>query len=165
MMDISSRSRLSDIALTTSPRYLQKAALTSSGSSSRLEWISCSFPRFDAASTRATLLALLCHCTSHDGFWRPSATLPKGSRPFSASLPGLWCAMNKLWASCKPWEETNTECQVSISLRWDGTSGLKVITTPLQSFMSAGQHDSNLHWKKKKILLILQDGKNEDGIY
>lgn len=50
MMDISSRSRLSDMALTTVPRYLQNALLTSSGSSSRLEWISCSFPRFDAVT-------------------------------------------------------------------------------------------------------------------
>lgn len=70
--------------------------------------------------------------------------LPKGSRPSSTALPGLWWAISRHWLSCKPWEEMNIECQVSISLRWLGTSGLKMITTPLESFMSAGQHDSNL---------------------
>ncbi|KAF3858112.1 hypothetical protein F7725_011313 [Dissostichus mawsoni] len=44
-MDISSRSRLSDIVFTTLPKYLQKACFTSSGSSSRLEWISGSRPK------------------------------------------------------------------------------------------------------------------------
>lgn len=38
----------------------------------------------------------------------------------------------------------NVEYQVSISLRWLGTSGLNTITTPLESFIKAGQHDSNL---------------------
>lgn len=71
--------------------------------------------------------------------------LPKGSRLSSTPLPGLWWAMSRHWLSCRPWEEMNIECHISISLRWLGTSGLKMITTPLESFMIAGQHDSNLY--------------------
>lgn len=77
-------------------------------------------------------------------FRRPFMEVPNCSRLSSTPLPGLWWAMSRHWLSCKPWEEINIECHVSISLRWLGTSGLNMITTPPESFISAGQHDSNL---------------------
>lgn len=73
--------------------------------------------------------------------------IPKGSRPSSTVLPGLWWAMSKHWLSCKLWEDINIEYHVSISFRWLGTLGLKIITTPLESFIIAGQHVSNL-WRE-----------------
>lgn len=145
MMDISSRSRLSDIAVRTFPKYLKKACLTSSGSSSRLEWISCSLLRFDAASKRERRKKLGQKASGlQRKFLRSAQRLPKGSLFSSASLPGLWWAMSRCCLSCKLCVEMNMEYHVSISLRWLGTSGLKTITTPLQSFIIAGQHDSNL---------------------
>lgn len=146
MMDISSRSRLSVIAVTTFPKYLKKACLTSSGSSSRLEWISCSLLRFEAALKREKVsLENKSFISSRHKFYRSARRLPKCSLLSSTSLPGLWWATSRHCLSCKLWVEMNMENQVSISLRWLGTSGLKITTTPLQSFISAGQHDSNLH--------------------
>lgn len=55
MMDISSRSLLSDNAFTTFPKYMQNACLASSGSSSRLEWISGSLAKCEAALRIDTL--------------------------------------------------------------------------------------------------------------
>ncbi len=69
--------------------------------------------------------------------------------------------MSRHWASCRPCEEMNVEYQVSTSLRWLGTSGLNTITTPLESFIKAGQHDSNLctfniEW--------IYSGRNRNGL-
>lgn len=57
MIDISSRSRFSDIVFNTIPKYLQKACLTSSGSSSRLEWMSDSLLKCEAVPKRKKMLA------------------------------------------------------------------------------------------------------------
>lgn len=142
IIDISSLSRFSESVSKTFPKYLRKAFLTSSGSSSRLEWISGSLLKFGAASKRMNFSLQIINIVNTTPLWLARG-LPKGRCP-STAQPGLWWAISRHWLSCKPWEEMNIECQVSISLRWLGTSGLKMTTTPQESFMRAGQHDSYL---------------------
>lgn len=155
-MDISSRSRLSDRLCTTFSRYMRNSWRTASGSSSRVEWmrgslfnwgaaqrgkkanIQISQTRTDPEANRNLLTYSTCDAVTC------SSVLPNGGRDVSAPLPGLWCAMSRHCPACRLWEEMNAECQVSTSLRWLGMSGLNTITTPLESFSKAGQHDSNL---------------------
>lgn len=68
----------------------------------------------------------------------------------SPGVPGLWCAMSKHWFSsnCCCW--TKQEYHISISFTWLGKSGLKIMTTPWESFIRAGQQVSNLEVQKKK---------------
>lgn len=70
--------------------------------------------------------------------------LPSGGGEVLAPLPGLWWTTIRHWFSRSPCEATNVECQVSTSFVWLGTSLLNTMTTPLESFISAGQQDSNL---------------------
>lgn len=73
-----------------------------------------------------------------------SIFLPKDRFSGSSVLPGLWCATRRHWLSSSGCCCTKQEYHISISFRWLGMSGLKIIITPWESFIRAGQHVSNL---------------------
>lgn len=86
---------------------------------------------------------------------RTPGSLPKVGLSLSLPEPGLWCAINRHWVFCKNCCWTKQEYHVSISFRWLGMSALKTITTPWESFIRAGQQDSNLHGVKGRWLWFL----------
>lgn len=88
-----------------------------------------------------------------------SISLPKDRFSVSPALPGLWCATRRHWLSSRGCCCTKHEYHISISFRWLGSSGLKIIITPWESFIRAGQHVSNLEKTQKSERLTAVEKK------
>lgn len=147
IIDISSRSRLSDTAVTTFPIYLMKAFLTSSGSSSKLDCISGSLFRGEAALERGqrSVKVSIFHQSTQNNMW----CYPRKNVPPSLHCPvcyGQWAGIG-----------------FPVNSRWRWTSNA-TFRFPLGGLEHQGwtqsPHHCNLSWEWASMIQIYEMRKN-----